>query len=198
MNRIKIKSEKSPNFIGSWYLENNKISEEIIDFFENNKQLQKKGSTAKGVEIKRKKSTDITISPNRLSDPKYKVFQDYFSELQKCFMDYRDQWPFVKEFLTRINVGPFNVQKYYPGDHFAALHSERTGLSTLHRIFAFMTYLNNVDDGGTTDFHYYGLKIKPEIGKTLIWPAEWTHAHTGSVLKSGSKYIITGWFDFAS
>ena len=117
MNRIKIKSEKSPNFIGSWYLENNKISEEIIDFFENNKQLQKKGSTAKGVEIKRKKSTDITISPNRLSDPKYKVFQDYFSELQKCFMDYRDQWPFVKEFLTRINVGPFNVQKYYPGDH---------------------------------------------------------------------------------
>ena len=198
MNRIKIKSEKFPNFIGSWYLENDKISEEIIDFFENNKQLQKKGSTAKGVEIKRKKSTDITISPNRLSDPKYKVFQDYFSELQKCFMDYRDQWPFIKEFLTRINVGPFNVQKYYPGDHFAALHSERTGLSTLHRIFAFMTYLNNVDDGGTTDFHYYGLKIKPEIGKTLIWPAEWTHAHTGSVLKSGSKYIITGWFDFAS
>ena len=27
----------------------------------------------------------------------------------------------------------------------------------------------------------------PEIGKTLIWPAEWTHAHTGEVLKSGTK-----------
>ena len=37
-----------------------------------------------------------------------------------------------------------------------------TGLSTLHRIFAFMTYLNDVEDGGTTDFDHYGLKIKPE------------------------------------
>ena len=60
------------------------------------------------------------------------------------------------------------------------------------------TYLNDVNDGGTTDFDHYGLKIKPEQNKTLIWPAEWTHAHTGSVLKSGTKYIITGWFDFAS
>ena len=35
-----------------------------------------------------------------------------------------------------------------------------------------------------------------EVGKTLIWPAEWTHAHMGDVLKSGTKYIITGWMHF--
>ena len=45
-------------------------------------------------------------------------------------------------------------------------------------------------------FDYYGIKVKPEIGKTLIWPAEWTHAHTGEVLKSGTKYIVTGWLHF--
>ena len=60
-----------------------------------------------------------------------------------------------------------------------------------------MTYLNNVEDGGTTNFEYYDIKVKPEIGKTLIWPAEWTHAHTGSILKSGTKYIVTGWIQFA-
>ena len=109
MNRIDIKSKKSPNFIGCWYLEDKNISKKIIDFFENNKHLQKKGSTAKGVEESRKKTTDITISPNKLTGPKYKVFQDYFSELQKCFFDYRDQWPFVKQFLTKVNIGPFNV-----------------------------------------------------------------------------------------
>ncbi len=159
MKRIDIKNSKSPNFIGCWQLEDKNISYDLIEFFENNKSLQKKGSTAKGVEENRKKSTDITISPNKLSDPKYKVFQDYFSELQKCFLDYREQWPFVKQFLTKVNIGPFNLQKYFPGDHFAALHSERTGLSTLHRIFAFMTYLNDVNDGGTTDFDHDGLKL---------------------------------------
>ena len=40
------------------------------------------------------------------------------------------------------------------------------------------------------------LKIKPETGKTLIWPAEWTHAHAGEILKFETKYIITGWMCF--
>ena len=30
-----------------------------------------------------------------------------------------------------------------------------------------------LNDGGTTNFDHYGLKIKPENNKTLIWPAEW-------------------------
>ena len=64
---------------------------------------------------------------------KYKVFQDNLKT--KKFLYYGEQWPFVKQFLTKVNVGPFNVQKYFPGDHFAALHSERTGLSTLHLEF---------------------------------------------------------------
>ena len=98
--------------------------------------------------------------------------------------------------LKTFYVPSFNIQKYSRGDHFASLHSERTSLATLHRLFAWMTYLNDVVDGGQTNFSHYGIKIKPETGKTLIWPAEWTHAHTGEVLKSGTKYIVTGWIHF--
>ena len=68
---------------------------------------------------------------------------------------------------------------------------------TLHRLFAWMTYLNDVDDGGQTCFSHYGIKINPETGKTLIWPAEWTYAHTGEILKSGTKCIVTGWLHFS-
>ena len=56
-----------------------------------------------------------------------------------------------------------------------------------------MTYLNNVDKGGSTYFKHYDLEINPKQGATLIWPAEWTHAHKGNIIKEGSKYIITGW-----
>ena len=61
-----------------------------------------------------------------------------------------------------------------------------------------MTYLNDVDikDGGSTFFSHYGLEIQPRKGLTLIWPAEWTHAHKGNLLKADSKYIITGWMHF--
>ena len=59
-----------------------------------------------------------------------------------------------------------------------------------------VNYLNEVEDGGHTSFNHYGVKIKPETGKTLIWPAEWTHVHAGELLKSGTKYIVTGWMHF--
>ena len=56
-----------------------------------------------------------------------------------------------------------------------------------------MTYLNDVEDGGTTDFDYYKVKIKPECGKTLIWPAEWTHAHTGTISKWKNILLLAGY-----
>ena len=64
------------------------------------------------------------------------------------------------------------------------------------RMVTVLAYLNDVEDGGETYFDHFNLKIKPTIGKTLIWPAEWTHAHRGELLKKGQKFIITGWMQF--
>ncbi len=197
MKKIFTNSNKSPNFIGSWNIENDKLCNDIIKFFEENKSLQNKGMIGHKIEPEKKQTTDININPSQLKDPKYSLFNSYFDLLNKCFLDYKNEYPFLNTFLKKTHIGHFNVQKYTPGDHFSLSHCERTGLGFLHRIFAWMTYLNNVDDGGTTNFEYYDIKVKPEIGKTLIWPAEWTHVHTGSVLKSGTKYIITGWIHFA-
>ena len=195
MKRININTHQT-HFIGCWNLENNKLCNDIIDFFNNNKNLQKQGVTASGKDLKKKSRIDITVNPNDLKKPKFEILNQYINEMHKCFLDYQNQWPFLKSMLKTVYVPSFNIQKYFPGDHFAALHTERSSLPTLHRLFAWMTYLNDVDDGGQTNFGHYKIKIKPEIGKTLIWPAEWTHAHSGEILKSGKKYIVTGWMHF--
>ena len=195
MKRININSQQI-HFIGCWNLENDKLCNEIINFFENNKNLQKPGISGKGKDVKIKKTTDITVLPEDLKKPKFEILKQYINALHKCFLDYQNQWSFLKSMLNTVNVPAFNIQKYSRGDHFSSLHSERTSLESLHRLFAWMTYLKDVNDGGQTSFNHYGIKIKPEIGKTLIWPAEWTHAHTGEVLKSGTKYIVTGWIHF--
>ena len=54
-----------------------------------------------------------------------------------------------------------------------------------------------VEEGGETLFQHYGLSVKPKKGKTIIWPAEWTHAHSGGLVKQGCKYIVTGWIQFS-
>ena len=197
MKRININSQQT-HFIGCWNLENSKLCNEITNFFGNNKNLQRPGVSGAGKNLKIKKTTDIPVNPHDLKNPKFEIFKQYIDELHKCFLDYQNQWPFLKTMIKTVYVPGFNIQKYSRGDHFASLHSERTSLDSLHRLFAWMTYLNDVDDGGKTNFSHYGIKIKPETGKTLIWPAEWTHAHTGEILKSGTKYIVTGWMHFPS
>ena len=207
MKRINIKPKKNnndkilienenPHFIGAWNIENDDLCREIINFFEENKNLQRDGVTGSGKNEEIKKTTDIVVNPNDLKDPKFNCLNKYIKHLYMNFKDYQNQWPFIKNLVKEMHIGKFNIQRYTPGGHFAKVHTERSSIASSHRLFAWMTYLNNVDDGGTTHFSHYDIDIKPETGKTLIWPSEWTHAHNGKILNSGVKYIITGWLHF--
>ena len=196
MKRLSVISNSFPSFIGSWNIEKNSLCTDIINFSEDHPELHKKGQSTMGLDESIKKTTDLPVLPNDLIKPEYKVIKDYISELYECHNDYMEIWPFLKANISKLDIGSFQIQKYNPGDHFQKIHSERTTISNSHRVLAWMTYLNDVHDGGNTFFENYDLKIKPEQGKTLIWPAEWTHAHSGEILKSGVKYIITGWMNF--
>mgnify|MGYP001170235161 FL=1 len=202
MKRIHIRSntvkneEQNPHFIGAWNLEDDNLCKEIINFFEENKNLQRDGVSGSGKNLEIKKTTDIVVNANDLKNEKFKCLNKYINNLFESFKDYQNQWPFLKTLFKELHIGKFNIQKYSPGGHFAKVHTERSSISSSHRLFAWMTYLNNVEDGGTTHFSHYDIEIKPEIGKTLIWPAEWTHAHNGKILNSGVKYIVTGWMHF--
>ena len=96
MIRQKIDS-KSPNFIGCWKIDNEKLFSDMINFFENNPQLQSKGSVSSGTDEAMKKTTDITIHPRDLKKGTFSVFTEYFDNLYKCYQDYRNQWPYLKE-----------------------------------------------------------------------------------------------------
>ena len=190
------KSNLNPNFIGSWKMESI-ICDQIIDYYDNHKAKQRQGSTGAGsINLKTKNRKDISISPQELRLEENRIFNNYFDCLFELYKDYNNQWPFLASIITNLEIGRFNIGKYSPGEHFQKIHTERASLGTLHRLFAFMTYLNDVQDGGSTYFSHYDLEIKPQKGLTLIWPAEWTHAHKGNVVNLGSKYIITGWLSF--
>ena len=188
----------TPNFIGSWTMSPLSICNELIAYFELNKNKQMTGAAGSGIDLDTKNSTDITIHPKDIKLPGNEVFEKYFNNLFSCYQEYVIEWPFLVTFPENLHIGSFNIQRYKSGQHFQKIHTERSGLPSLHRVFAWMTYLNDVDikDGGSTFFSHYGLEIQPRKGLTLIWPAEWTHAHKGNLLKADNKYIITGWMHF--
>ena len=201
MKRITLSNQKlNPNFIGSWEINPLSICDELITYFESNGNKQRIGVVGAGENLDAKNSIDITMEPREIKLPGNEVFEEYFSNLFACYQDYVTQWPFLTQFADDLQIGEFNLQRYQSGQHFQSTHTERSNLSTLHRIFAWMTYLNDVDKerGGSTYFSHYDLEVQPKKGLTLIWPAEWTHAHKGNLLDADSKYIITGWMHFPS
>ena len=191
-----VKSNLTPNFIGSWEMKAI-ICDHIINYYDKHQDKQRQGVTGnRGIILEAKDRKDISISPRELNLPGNEIFKEYFETLFEFYKDYGNQWPFLASMVPKIEIGGFNIGKYSAGQHFQKIHTERSYLGNLHRLLAFMTYLNDVQDGGSTYFSHYDLDIKPVKGVTLIWPAEWTHAHKGNIINSGSKYIITGWLCF--
>ncbi len=193
------KSELTPNFIGSWFIENN-LCDELIAFFESNQKNQEQGVVgSKGsINLEMKNRIDLRISPKDINFNNDNLFKNYFENLFECYKDYNNKWPYLSKIASHLEIGAFNIGRYETGQHFQETHCERSGIGNLHRLFAFMTYLNNVEQGGTTYFDNYDLEIEPRKGLTLIWPAEWTHTHRGNKVIKGCKYMITGHLNFSS
>ena len=58
------------------------------------------------------------------------------------------------------------------------------------------TYLNDVTDGGETQWLYQEKQIQPKKGLTVLWPTDFTHTHRGVVSPTQSKTIATGWYNY--
>ena len=87
------------------------------------------------------------------------------------------------------------IQYYPPNGGYKTWHNERDIYSQHQRSLVFMTYLNDVADGGGTEFMWYpDFKVTAKKGLSLIWPTDFTHTHRG-VISEHEKYIITGWFN---
>jgi hypothetical protein len=88
------------------------------------------------------------------------------------------------------------IQKTEPCQGYHVWHSERSTTPENDRFLAWMLYLNDVEEGGETEFFYYGKRFKPTAGTLLVWPVGFTHAHRGNPPLKSDKYIATGWFRY--
>jgi len=128
------------------------------------------------------------------------VHISYMKEIEQVFARYQEKyiWSDMNHVNEWFVTQPYNVQKYEPGYNYKHWHIETGGPqeNKLLRHLTFMTYLNNIEEGGETEYLYQNLKVKPQKGLTLIWPAGWTHPHRGNPALNEVKYISTGWASF--
>ena len=174
---------------------NPKICDELIKFFKkipNNYKYKGCVRNAENNKIIRndiKESTDYGLIPRSGVYP----FTEYEAALQECLNSYIKCYKSVNS-VTKFNViEDINIQHYKPGGGYKRWHFERMNFQTLRRNLVFMTYLNDVPNGGT-DFMYQKITAPAKKGLTLIWPSDWTHTHRSQISQTSEKYIITGWY----
>jgi len=141
----------------------------------------------------------------------HKQDQQYFAEpnnidfwwewLKPMIFNFEIAW---KHYIENVGANdvygvPFyftqlKIQKTLPTEGYHVWHIEHgKGFDLEARAFVFSIYLNDVEEGGETEFLHFSKRIKPKKGRIVIWPAGFPYVHRGNSPLSGEKYILTSW-----
>jgi len=114
---------------------------------------------------------------------------------EQIYPIYATDYPILAESDTHKSYA-FKIQKTEIGQAYHRWHYESDSRLTSNRLLAWTLYLNDVVEGGETEFLYFPVRIKPQAGTFVIFPAAFTHTHRGNQPLSNTKYIVTGWIEF--
>lgn len=208
--KIEIENPKKQfNNENYFYINNNSISketcQEIINFFEM-ETTKYEGITAGGLNKQIKDTTDF-LMPTKNEDTKWKRIRTLLDkELDRNIKKYvkyindlvsvdEETSPFkYKVFDEVVSYETIQVQRYIKNKGRYIYHNDFQSDwdKKKYRIITFLWYLNDVEEGGETEF-WNTHRVKPETGKLLLFPATWTYPHRGMMPISNDKYIMTGW-----
>ena len=143
----------------------------------------------KQVDSEDKVSVDLDVTedfPEQLRD-------QIHQSVSLAFNEFQDKFPSLKgrEFKT----SGYRIQLYKKDEGKFVWHSDATTLASYQRQVAMVLYLNHVEVGGLTEFHYQDVRVSPRQGSCVFFPPFWTHMHRGTIPKSNDKIVLTTFFE---
>lgn len=113
-------------------------------------------------------------------------------QMQPAMDEYVSHFPGISN--TPLMGIAVKVQRTEPGGGFHQWHCEQASIEAARRALVWTIYLNDIEEGGETEFLHQSKRVKPEAGKLSVFPAAFTHLHRGNPPLSQVKYIATGWW----
>lgn len=87
----------------------------------------------------------------------------------------------------------YSLRCYVKNDGWFNEHIDVSPMDPLlmSRLYAIIVYLDDVAEGGETEFVELGYKVKPEMGKLLMFPCNQLYPHKGNKPISNGKHVFT-------
>ena len=124
------------------------------------------------------------------------ILGGFINNLNKAYESYKKKY----DVMNNLNFHKLNsdvkIQKTLPGEGYHVWHCENADVDSSRKVLLCMMYLNDVEEGGETEFLYQHLRITPKAGTIVICPSYFTHTHRGNPPLKGVKYMINGWIEF--
>ena len=186
---------KSKNFIEKY---DNMISREsceyLIKLFEKD-QNKSDGLAGGKIDHTLKKSTSIDLYFDNVKGNLNNqiINQIIYPPLIRGLERYKHKYPLIDKTSEWSLNSDYVMQRFAESEGYFAKHCEQEG-RTSKRMLVWMFYLNDAKSG--TRFYHQNVNMKAKAGRLVIWPAGWTHMHSGIIPNRGDKYMVTGWFSY--
>lgn len=177
------------------------LCNEIIELFKKNTNSHIQGVTLLGFNKNVKDTTDFIIPSTYNDNDKIDIYTTRWIKIHKFLVEELKKNVNIylqKDIANSLqhrekNIYTIQIQKYEKNKGQYIWHNDQRieKMNSQYRVITFLWYLNNVEEGGETGFLTYN--VKPEIGKLLLFPSDWSYPHCGKMPISHDKYIMTGW-----
>lgn len=111
---------------------------------------------------------------------------------QLLFQVYGVKFPYAEP-CTILRYRPGQFYKRHIDNILLASRFEEVEQGIPTRDISVVGYLNDDFEGGETYFDRQDVKVQPEAGAALIFPAYFTHPHESLPILQGEKYAFTSW-----
>jgi hypothetical protein len=169
--------------------------DKAIQFFEKQNALNKAYDRLQSENANLNFKNDKAITLNEHIDTWFEEFKPLLVNFDMALRHYQD----ATGVLTAYGIDGFKythlkIQKTLPTQGYHVWHLEHgTGRENSQRALVFTIYLNDVEEGGETEFLHQSIRAKPVKGRCVIWPAAFPYVHRGNPPLKGEKYIMTSW-----
>ena len=169
------------------------LCDDMVLRFELNTEDQYAGRVGSemGSDTSLKKTTDLVASGKQHWKD---VDNNLFRSLAMALKEFKHSYPYFGD-MSRFKDMGYNLQRYLPGEYYH-WHVDADNEALAKRQLVALWYLNDVEEGGETEFLHQKISITPEKGKLVLFPPFWTHQHRAAVVEKGVKYIATTWITF--
>lgn len=169
-----------------------RVCDEMVSLFRTNPHLYERYD-----QNARPNFTQLNLTKHQMIHP---VIHDYIMGMSFSLLnEYKSKLPDETAYWPeKYAFEEFRIKHYQANgiDEFDT-HVDAISNSTAKRFLVFFWYLNDVEEGGHTDFPLLNISNAPKKGSVFMFPPMWLFPHRGCPVIKGEKFLLSSYLHYA-